>query len=188
MIIGVLAVQGSFHEHKGVLKDLVEEVRLVRTPEELKGISGLVIPGGESTTIGEFLIKKGISKELEAGIPIFGTCAGLIVLARKLAGKQKNGQGLLKRLDIEVERNAYGRQRESFEGEVSLKWDDTPFPGLFIRAPRIAKFSPDVKILAWLNNAPVMVKQGNVLACAFHPELTSDVRIHQYFIENIIEE
>jgi 5'-phosphate synthase pdxT subunit len=187
MIVGVLAVQGSFAEHIHVLNGLVEEARLVRKPSELKDLNALIIPGGESTTIGEFLDKRGLAKAINEDLPIFGTCAGLIVLANKLIGKKKEGQGLLKRLEIEVERNAYGRQKESFESEILLEWDDKPFQGVFIRAPKIRKYSPDVKVLAWRNKIPVLVRQDKVLASAFHPELTDDVRVHKYFLEEIVK-
>jgi 5'-phosphate synthase pdxT subunit len=186
MIIGVLAVQGSFAEHMQVLSGLVDEVRLVRRTDDLKGLLALVIPGGESTTIGDFLGKHGLSQAIDDGLPIFGTCAGLIILAKKIVGGQKEGQSLLKKMDITVERNAYGRQTESFEGEISLAWSDTPFPGVFIRAPRIAEYTKDVSVLAWHNKAPVLVQQDKYLACAFHPELTDDVRIHRYFIEEVV--
>jgi 5'-phosphate synthase pdxT subunit len=187
MIVGVLAVQGSFAEHIHVLNGLVEEARLVRKPSELKDLDALIIPGGESTTIGEFLNKRGLATAMNGDLPIFGTCAGLIVLANKLTGKKKEGQGLLKRLEIEVERNAYGRQTESFEDEVRLTWSSAPFRGVFIRAPKILKYSPDVKVLAWRKKTPVLVRQGNNLACAFHPELTSDSRVHKYFIEKVVK-
>ncbi len=187
MIIGVLGVQGSFAEHAQALKGLVDEVRIVRTPSELKGLSGLVIPGGESTTIGDFLTKQGLADSITPDLPVFGTCAGLIVLARRLRGRQKAGQGLLKRIDIEVERNAYGRQAESFEAEVLLCWDDRPFKGVFIRSPMIVKYSSDVKVLARHNDNPVLVEQGNALASAFHPELVDDPRVHRYFIEEVIK-
>jgi 5'-phosphate synthase pdxT subunit len=187
MIVGVLSVQGSFAEHQHVLNGLVEEVRLVRTPKEIKAVDALIIPGGESTTIGSFIEKKGLASEIGEDLPLMGTCAGMIVLAKKLVGKQKKGQGLLKRMEIEVERNAYGRQIESFEQEVQLTWDKKPFKGIFIRAPKIMKYSSDVKVLAWNNKDPVLVKQGSNLACAFHPELSDDARIHQYFIEEIVE-
>ncbi|GBE19165.1 glutamine amidotransferase subunit PdxT [archaeon BMS3Abin16] len=185
MIVGVLAVQGSFAEHMQVLRGLAVDVRLVRSPEELRGVSALVIPGGESTTIGDFLDKQGLGDAIEAGLPIFGTCAGMILLAKKMVGKQKEGQSLLKKMDITVERNAYGRQTESFEADVKLAWDARPFPGVFIRAPRIAEYSEDVSVLARRGDAAVLVRQGRYLACAFHPELTDDDRIHRYFIEEV---
>ncbi len=184
MIVGVLAVQGSFYEHKQVLEGLVDEVRLVRRPEELEGVSGLVIPGGESTTIGEFLSSNGLAQAIKDK-PIFGTCAGLIVLASKLRGEKK-GQFLLKMMDAEVERNAYGRQVESFEADLRLDWDKKPYRGVFIRAPKIVKYAPHVKVLAWLDKHPVMIRGGNRMACAFHPELGSDDRIHRYFIDEVI--
>ncbi len=185
MIVGVLAVQGSFAEHMQVLRGLAVDVRLVRSPEELRGVSALVIPGGESTTIGDFLDKQGLGDAIEAGLPIFGTCAGMILLAKKMVGKQKEGQSLLKKMDITVERNAYGRQTESFEADVKLAWDDRPFPGVFIRAPRIAEYSKDVSVLAWRGGAAALVQQGRYLGCSFHPELTDDDRIHRYFIEEV---
>jgi 5'-phosphate synthase pdxT subunit len=187
MIIGVLAVQGSFAEHMHVLNGLVEDAKLVREPSELKDIDALIIPGGESTTIGRFLQKQGLAPAIDKELPIFGTCAGLIVLAKNLIGKKKKGQSLLKRMDIEVERNAYGRQTESFEDEVRLTWSEQPFRGVFIRAPKILKYSTDVKVLAWRKKTPVLVRQGKNLACAFHPELTSDSRVHKYFIEDVVK-
>ena len=187
MIVGVLAVQGSFAEHVQVLRGLVEEIRLVRSPEELEGLSGLVIPGGESTTIGDFLGKYGLAESIDDGLPIFGTCAGMILLAKKMVGKQKEGQSLLKKMDITVERNAYGRQTESFEAGVKLDWDARPYPGVFIRAPRITKHAEDVKVLAWRGDTAVLVRQGKYLACSFHPELTDDDRIHRYFIEEVVK-
>jgi 5'-phosphate synthase pdxT subunit len=186
MIVGVLAVQGSFVEHMQVLRGLVDEVRLVRSSDDLKGLSALVIPGGESTTIGDFLGKHGLSQAIDSNLPIFGTCAGLIILAKKMVGRQKEGQSLLKKMDITVERNAYGRQTESFEAGVKLEWDAQPFSGVFIRAPRIAEYSDDVSVLAWRGDVPVMVRQDRYLACSFHPELTDDERIHRYFIENVV--
>jgi 5'-phosphate synthase pdxT subunit len=187
MIVGVLAIQGSFDEHMQALKGLVDEVRLVRSPSELEGLSALVIPGGESTTIGRFLKNQRLTQAIPRALPVFGTCAGLIVLAKNLVGRQKEGQGLLKRMEIEVERNAYGPQKESFEGEVQLTWNDEPFQGVFIRAPKIIKYSQDVKVLAWHNSTPVLIRQDSDLACAFHPELTDDDRIHRYFLEEVVK-
>ena len=187
MNIGVLAVQGSFKEHGQVLENLVESVNLVRKPSELKTLDGLVIPGGESTTIGDFLGKKGLASVIKPELPIFGTCAGMIVLAKKITGERKKGQSLLKMMDIKMERNAYGRQTESFEADIKLSWDDKPFHGVFIRAPKITNHSPDVTVLARYKDSPVFVRQGNNLACSFHPELTEDDRIHRYFIEEVVK-
>lgn len=183
----MLAVQGSFEEHAQVLKGLVEEVRLVRAVKDLHGLQGLVIPGGESTTIGRFL-DSGLRGGIRDGLPLFGTCAGLIVLAKGIAGGAKEGQPLLKRMDIEVERNAYGRQRESFEDEVRLTWDERPFRGVFIRAPRIVSHGPDVDVLGVQGDEPVLVRQGVNLACTFHPELVDDERLHRYFIEEVVKD
>lgn len=187
MIIGVLAVQGSFAEHMHVLEGLVKEVKLVRRPRDLEGVSALVIPGGESTTIGDFLENQRLAMSINNNLPIFGTCAGLIVLAKNLVGKQKGGQGLLKRMEIVVERNAYGRQTESFEDEIRLTWSDKSYNGVFIRAPKIMKYSSNVEVLGWHNKTPVMIRQDKTLACAFHPELTDDVRIHRYFIKEVVK-
>jgi len=186
MLVGVLSVQGSFMEHAQLLREMGCRVRAVKAVEDLQGLSGLIIPGGESTTIASLLKRNKLAGALPPQLPIFGTCAGMIMLARRLLGRHKEGQGLLKRMDIEVERNAYGRQRESFEADVELSWDARPFRAVFIRAPRIVKHGPDVKVLAWHKATPVLARQGSNLACAFHPELTEDDRVHRYFVEELI--
>lgn len=187
MKVGILAVQGSFYEHVKALEGLAKEVRMIRHVEDFSRIQALLIPGGESTTIGDFLGKQGLSEIIKKELPIFGTCAGMILLAKKISGGQKKGQSLLKMMDIEVERNAYGRQTESFEADLKLSWDQNPFQGIFIRAPKITKRAADVKVLAWHGDDPVLVRQGNKLACAFHPELADDNRIHRYFIEKVVK-
>ena len=185
-MIGVLALQGAFREHRLAFEDVA--TREVRTPEDLEGLSGLVIPGGESTTIGKLLERFGLLEPLRsAPFPIWGTCAGMILLAREI----KNGlpgQPCLGKLDIVVERNAYGRQVESFEANLELLFlgdgyigDGPLFPGVFIRAPRIVSCGPHVQVLGRYQDAPVVVKQGNVVASSFHPELSHDRRFHRWF-------
>jgi len=178
MRVGVLAVQGNFREHAAMLRRLGADVVEVRKPEQLEALDGLVIPGGESTAISR-LIRVG---RLEGAItrfarPIFGTCAGMILLDRAHLGLA----------DFEAERNAYGRQVASFEADLELA-GDKPLRGVFIRAPRIRRTGPDVEVLAELDGAPVLVRDGRVLAASFHPELTGDARVHERFLEMIREE
>lgn len=189
--VGVLALQGAFREHlKAIIKCGVyaEEVKF---PEQLASMNGLIIPGGESTTISKLLKKYGFKLYLDdfysRGKPIFGTCAGLIILAKKIKGeKHKFGYGYI---DIEVERNAYGRQIDSFEEFVDLnlnrKLDGKRFRAIFIRAPKILKVGSNVKILGRVNNNIILAKERNVLVSAFHPELEDDIRVHQYFVDMI---
>lgn len=177
--IGVLALQGNFREHAGVLARLGADVVEVRKAEQLAGLDGLVIPGGESTAIGRLIRIYG----LEEGIarftrPIFGTCAGMILLDQNHLGP----------LDVEVERNAYGRQVASFEADVDLGDGGEPLRGVFIRAPRIERAGPGVEVVAELDGTPVLVREGRILAASFHPELTDDVRVHERFLEMVREE
>jgi 5'-phosphate synthase pdxT subunit len=176
--IGVLAVQGAFREHAAVLRRLGADVVEVRKPEHLEGLDGLVIPGGESTAIGRLIRLYG----LEEGIrrftaPVFGTCAGMILLDR-------NHLGLV---DLEVERNAYGRQVASFEADLELDGDSEPLRGVFIRAPRVRDLGEGVDVLAELDGEPVLLRDGRFLVAAFHPELTGDDRVHERFLE-LVEE
>lgn len=181
MKIGVLALQGSVIEHVKMLKRCCVEPVLVKLPHELKEINGLIIPGGESTTIGklidEYELDKEIKRRYEGGMPIYGTCAGAILLAKEIVGSRQPKLGLM---DISVRRNDYGRQIDSFEAKLNIF--DKPFRGIFIRAPVIDSIHNGCKILAEFDNKPVMVEQGNLLASTFHPELTNDLRIHKYFI------
>ena len=183
-IIGVFALQGSFVEHQKMFKKLGAEVLLIRdlSDVENKKLDGVILPGGESTTIKQLFKKTGLDKWLieqgKKGLPIFGTCAGMIVLA---------DLGLI---DIDVERNAYGSQLDSFEDEVFLKsgLHKSPdfrnkFPGIFIRAPKINRVGTKVKVLARHKKTPVLVRQNNVIVGSFHPELTDDLRIHKYLLE-----
>ena len=172
--IGVLALQGAFREHASALSRLGAEVREVRLPEELEGLDGLVVPGGESTTIMRLAELYGLDDAIRSFRgAIFGTCAGMIVLDRTHLGLA----------DIEVERNAFGRQVRSFEAEVALADDEIPLPGVFIRAPRIRAMGPAIDVLGELDGEPVLVRDGRLLLASFHPELTDDLRVHELFLE-----
>lgn len=187
MKIGVLALQGAFREHIQAIKRLGYEAIEIKKPEQLDMIDGLIIPGGESTTIGKLLIDFGLMDKLrektDAGLPIFGTCAGLILLAKKIEDQE---QPTLKLMDIEVKRNAFGRQRESFEAELDIPaLGKDPVKAIFIRAPYIIKTEPNVGILCTYDDKIIMARQGNFLVSSFHPELTDDLRVHQYFINMV---
>ena len=183
--IGVLAVQGGFDLHAKALLDLGSKPVLIRRPEQLQDIAGLIIPGGESTTILKFLERDSFFEALQAFTafrPTFGTCAGCILLATDVV---RPPQPSLARLDITVERNAYGRQNDS-----SIQIAETDLPGgplemVYIRAPRITRAGPDVQTLAQRDGHPVLVRQAHILGATFHPELSSDRRIHQYFLEMV---
>jgi len=187
MKVGVLALQGAFREHKKMLERCGCEVLEVRLPHHLEKVMGIVVPGGESTTIGKLLNDWDLMKPLRQkgleGTPIFGTCAGMIVLAKEIVGSNQPRTELM---DIRVKRNAYGRQVDSFEVPLVIKClDHVPFPGVFIRAPYIEQAGPGVEVLATHEDNITMVRQGNLLACSFHPELTNDERVHRYFISLI---
>jgi 5'-phosphate synthase pdxT subunit len=176
--IGVLAVQGAFREHVQALRGLGAEAREVRLPDELEGLDGLVVPGGESTTIMRLARLYGLDHAIgRFRGALFGTCAGMIVLGRDHLGLA----------DVEVDRNAYGRQVRSFEADIDLVGDDRPFRGVFIRAPRVRELGPDVEVLGELDGDPVLVRDGRALLAAFHPELTADLRVHERFLE-LVEE
>ena len=188
MKIGVLASQGAFAEHISVLNRLDTEAVPVRLPRELGGVDGLIIPGGESTSIIKLLSAYNLVTEIgslaQAGMPVFGTCAGMVLLAKKVSGNCAETLGLL---DVVVERNAFGRQRESFETELSIPvLGEEPFPGVFIRAPIIQSYDGSVEVLARLaGDTAVAARQGKLLVSAFHPELTSDLRFHRYFLDMV---
>src|SRR3954468_19884745 len=177
--IGVLAVQGNFREHAAMLRRLGADAVEVRLPDQLEGLDGLVIPGGESTAFTRLMRPYGLEDAIrEFGRPVFGTCAGMILLDRNHLGV----------LDLEVARNAYGRQVASFEADLELTGDDEPLRGVFIRAPRVAEAGPAGEGLAELDGEPVLLREGRVLVASFHPELTDDTRVHERFLELVREE
>jgi 5'-phosphate synthase pdxT subunit len=179
MRIGVLAVQGNFREHAAMLRRLGADPVEVRKPEELQGLDGLVIPGGESTTFMRLMRLYGLDEAVrEFTGPVLGTCAGMIVLDRLHLGA----------VDIEVDRNAYGRQVASFEADLALAGDDEPLRGIFIRAPRVREVGAEVEVLAELDGEPVLLREGRFIVASFHPELTDDTRVHERFLDLIREE
>jgi pyridoxal 5'-phosphate synthase pdxT subunit len=183
LVVGVLAIQGDFEAHAGVLVRLGAEARIVRTPADLEGLDALVIPGGESTTMTLGIEREGLAEPLRelvrSGVPTLGTCAGLIMLDREHLGL----------LDVSARRNAFGRQVQSFEADLALTLDgmngDGPLRAVFIRAPWVDEYGEDVEVLAEIEGHPVAVRQGNILAVAFHPELTDDERIHAWLVEQV---
>jgi len=181
--IGVLAVQGNFREHAAVLRRLGPEPVEVRLPEQLEGLDGLIIPGGESTTIGRMMRLYGLDEAVrEFGGPIFGTCAGMIVLDRDHLGLG----------DYSTRRNAFGRQVNSFEADLEMLANDgdgdEPVRAVFIRAPWLEEAGPDVEVLAEVDGHPVLAREGRLLVAAFHPELTDDTRVHERFLNLVREE
>jgi pyridoxal 5'-phosphate synthase pdxT subunit len=177
--IGVLAVQGNFREHGAVLRRLGAEPVEVRLPEQLDGLDGLILPGGESTAISRLMRLYGLDEALRSfEAPIFGTCAGMIVLDRDHLGLG----------DFRVERNAFGRQVKSFEADLDIGHGDEPVRAVFIRAPWIEDAGPSVEILADVDGHPVLARDGRLLVAAFHPELTDDTRIHELFLSQVREE
>lgn len=184
--VGVLALQGAFREHKQSLIKCGVHVIEVRKLEDLGKCSALIIPGGESTTIGKLLVEgnlmDAIKERAQEGMPLFGTCAGMILMAKDIKDSDQPRLGVL---DIEVIRNAYGRQVNSFEMDLTIQGLSEPFASVFIRAPYVTKVGPNVEILSKHDDKIVMVKQGKLLGCSYHPELTDDLRIHQYFVDMI---
>jgi 5'-phosphate synthase pdxT subunit len=184
--VGVLALQGAFREHIAALRDVGVDAVEVRLPRELEGLDGLVIPGGESSTMSKLIEAYDLEapiRELHArGGAFLGTCAGMIVLAHH-AEDGRPDQRYLDMIDIDVRRNAYGRQPASFEAPLRLVGEDLPIPGVFIRAPQIERLGDGVEVVAEHEGEPVAASQGNVLVTAFHPELTSDRRLHRRFAE-----
>ncbi len=196
--IGVLAVQGDVTENMLATKMAIEELGLegivteVKTPEQISDLDGLVIPGGESTVIGTLSLVNGalkkIKEKIASGMPVFGICAGMILLSKKAKDRVvgEMDQPLLDFLDVKIERNTFGRQKDSFESEISLdKIGITKFPGVFIRAPSIIEAGKDVEILSKFNEKIIAVKQGKIIGTAFHPELTGDISLHKYFVSLI---
>ncbi len=194
MRIGVLALQGAFAEHIAVLKHLEVDTLPVRLPHQMVGLDGLIIPGGESTTMTGLMLsynlRSEISRRVEEGMPVLGTCAGMILLAREVVDNRVEPVATMA---MRVRRNAFGRQRESFEADLSIPvLREKVFPGVFIRAPIIEEVDNGVEVLARLPDGAgltaaepgiVAARQGTLLACAFHPELTDDLRFHQYFLD-----
>ncbi len=187
--IGVLALQGAFREHIVMLRQLGAEALPIRWPEQLKGLDGLIIPGGESTTIGKLMTEYKLGEEVQKlaseGLPLFGTCAGMILLAKRVIGLDLQPLAVI---DIEVRRNAFGRQVDSFETELLIPvLGQNPFPAVFIRAPWIERAGDGVQSIAQLQDGTAVAARGeNILVSAFHPELTEDTRLHEYFL-NIVE-
>ncbi len=188
MRIGVLALQGDFQEHIAMLRRIGVEAQEVRLPEHMEGLDGLILPGGESTTIGKLAVAYRLDEAIRTlarqGKPIWGTCAGLILLARTALGGVPD-QPLLGLLDVVVVRNGFGRQLDSFEADLEVeRLAPPPFRGVFIRAPYVQECGPEVEVLARLEDGRVVaVQQGRLLGTAFHPELTEDERFHRYFLE-----
>jgi pyridoxal 5'-phosphate synthase pdxT subunit len=177
--IGILAVQGNVREHAAVLRRLGAEPVEVRKPEQLGELDGLIIPGGESTAIARLVRLYGLEEAIRTfERPIFGTCAGMILLDRRHLGL----------LDLEVSRNAYGRQVASFEADLELDGEEEPLRGVFIRAPRVSNAGPEVEVLAELDGEPVLLREGRLLVASFHPELTDDTRVHERFLDLVREE
>jgi pyridoxal 5'-phosphate synthase pdxT subunit len=211
--VGVLALQGDYREHLQALSEIGVAGRGVKLPADLEGISGLIIPGGESTTLGMLLessdLRRPVSSLLESGIPVLGTCAGMILLASHVTDGRPD-QKPFAAIDIDVRRNGYGRQLSSFESELDVAGFEKPLPAVFIRAPVVVRSGSSVEVLARLDSprsgnalvagagdgplvgrhdaTPVLVRQGPVLAAAFHPELTPDRRLHQMFMEMLEKE
>jgi len=189
MKVGVLALQGAFREHREVLDGLGAEAIEVRVVEDLAGCDSLVLPGGESTVIGKLLVSSGllepVGDRIRDGIPTLATCAGLILLAREVLDRRVDDVGL-DVLDVQVQRNAYGSQRQSFEIPISIEsLGASPFPGVFIRAPAILDVGVGVEVLARYENRPVLVRSAGLWAATFHPELSGDLRLHQRFLQEV---
>ena len=196
--VGVLSLQGDVAENIASTKTALSELDIngtvseVKTPDQISELDGLIIPGGESTMIGQLSLINGslkkIKEKIESGMPVLGICAGLILLSKNAKDRVvgDTGQPLLDLLDVQVERNSFGRQRDSFEAEISMASLDIPkFNGVFIRAPSIGELGDKAEIVSKFNEKIVSVKQGNILATAFHPELTQDVSLHKYFLNMI---
>lgn len=184
MRVGVIAVQGAFREHIKVLEKLGAKTVEVRLATHLDGVDAVILPGGESTAIGklmrEYELLTPVKRMAQEGKPVFGTCAGMIVLANHIVGEDTVHLGLM---DVKVNRNSFGRQRESFEADLTMpSLGDEPYPAVFIRAPHIQSVGADVEVLATYEDRIVAVRQKNIMATSFHPELTGDVRLHEYFL------
>lgn len=183
MQVGVLALQGAFAAHSDCLTSIGVQSIEVRTPQQLSSVDALLMPGGESSTMSQLLESSGlfdpIATRIAEGMPVFGTCAGMILLASEILDGRSD-QRNFSAIDISVRRNAFGRQVDSFEATINSSVGD--FHGVFIRAPRIERVGAQVEVLGSINDEPVLVRQGNVLAASFHPELSNDARLHEYFV------
>ena len=186
--VGVLALQGAFASHRDALDACGVDTILVRHPDDLLGLDGLVIPGGESTTISNLLVSSGlldpIRAAIDSGLPVFGTCAGMILMASKIVDG-RDDQIHFDLLPMSVRRNAYGRQIDSFETDIDVAGFDVPFHAVFIRAPMIVEVDDQVEVLAAYGERPVLVRLNNRFASSFHPELTDDIRVHRLFVESM---
>jgi len=195
LTVGILSIQGDVQENLVSTKAAISELGFdgkvigVKTPDEISKVDGLIIPGGESTTIGQLSLVNGsmkvLKEKIDSGMPVLGICAGMIMLAKNANDKVvgKTDQPLLDILDIKLERNSFGRQRESFETDISLDSINIPkFNGVFIRAPSVSDVGSDVEVLSKFNGKIIAVKKGNVIATSFHPELTEDISLHKYFV------
>ena len=187
-VVGVLALQGAFNRHTTMLGELNVATQEVRTPQDLASVDALVMPGGESTTMSQLLesseLFEPVKKMIHEGMPVFGTCAGMILLAKEIIDG-RDDQVSFGAIDIDVQRNAYGRQIDSFEAEIEVDGFNTPFQAVFIRAPRIVKAAQSVEVLAEFGVEIVLARQKNVLVASFHPELSPDQRIHELFVREI---
>ena len=187
-VVGVLALQGAFEQHRRRLVAIGVEAPLVRTPAGLAGIDALVLPGGESTTMSHLLTTSGLYDELKSclvsGLPVFGTCAGMILCATEVLDGRPDQRGF-DLIDLTVRRNGYGRQLASFEADLDVAGQDDPFHAVFIRAPYVERVGPGVEVLARHEGVPVLVREGTCTVAAFHPELTDDIRLHEMFVESI---
>ena len=186
-LVGVLALQGAFRAHELALADAGVRTRQVRTPADLVGVDAMVLPGGESTTMSKLLDTSGLFDELKGrfidGLPVFGTCAGMIMLASRVLDGRPD-QRSFGVIDIAVRRNGYGRQIDSFEVDIDVAGEADPFHAVFIRAPKVETVGADVEVLAHHQGVPVLARQGNVMVVSFHPELTGDHRLHQLFLHH----
>lgn len=185
--VGVLALQGDYHKHRETLKRLGVDPALVRTPDEVRELDGLIIPGGESTTVGKLMRRYGVDEaileKVEQGMALYGTCTGLILMAKDIEDSDQFRLGLL---DITIRRNAFGRQIDSFETDLRIdEFGPEPLHAVFIRAPYITEIRDGVQSLAEIDGKSVFVRKGKLLASAFHPELTDDTRMHEYFLGTI---